>query len=200
MRISAITILVALFLWPAAVFGQSPELMDAYDRVGELYAEGRYQEAIPFAEKALALGEREFGRDDPNTAALLNNLAVLYEEQGRYAAAEPLHKRALAIWEKALGPEHPDLATSLNNLAELYRTQGRYAAAEPLYKRALAISEKALGPEHPAVATTLSNLAGLYAAQGRYAEAEPLLSRRKQGFDSLWGHCFTYLSSDFGKL
>ena len=41
MRISAIAILVALFLWPAAVFGQSPELMDAYNRGNELSAEGR---------------------------------------------------------------------------------------------------------------------------------------------------------------
>jgi hypothetical protein len=47
MRISAISILVALFLWPAAVFGQSPEFTDAYNRVNELYAEGRYQEACP---------------------------------------------------------------------------------------------------------------------------------------------------------
>ena len=45
MRISAIAILVALFLWPAAVFGQSPEFMGAYNRANELSAEGRYQEA-----------------------------------------------------------------------------------------------------------------------------------------------------------
>ena len=61
MRISAIAILVVLFLWPAAVFGQSPELMDAYNRANELSAEGRYQEAIPFAKEALRLTEREFG-------------------------------------------------------------------------------------------------------------------------------------------
>ena len=47
MHISAIAILVALFLWPAAALGQSPELMDAYNRVNELYAEGRYAEAEP---------------------------------------------------------------------------------------------------------------------------------------------------------
>jgi len=94
MRISAIAILVALFLWPAAVFGQSPELTDAYNRVGELYAEGRYQEAIPFAEEVLRLSEDEFGPDHPDIAQSLNNLAVLYKTQGRYAEAEPLYKRA----------------------------------------------------------------------------------------------------------
>ena len=79
MRISAIAILVALFLWPAAVFGQSPELMDALDRMTELYAEGRYQEAIPFAEKGLNLSEREFGPDHLTTAIMLGWLGYVYK-------------------------------------------------------------------------------------------------------------------------
>ena len=53
-------ILVALFLWPAAVFGQSPELMDAYNRVNELYAEGRYQEGEFERRAGIFLGP-EFG-------------------------------------------------------------------------------------------------------------------------------------------
>jgi tetratricopeptide (TPR) repeat protein len=105
MRVSAIPILVALFLWPVAVFGQSPELVDAYNRVNELYAEGRYQQAFPFAKEALRLSEREFGPDHSNTAITLNNLALLYHNQGRYAEAEPLFKSALTIIEKALGPD-----------------------------------------------------------------------------------------------
>ena len=127
MRISAIAILVVLFLWPAAVFGQSPELMDAYNRANELSDEGRYQEAIPFAKEVLRLSEREFGPDDPTTGIMLNNLATLYQNQGRYAEAEPLFKRSLEIREKTLGPEHPDVAQSLNNLAALYHDQGHYA-------------------------------------------------------------------------
>jgi len=83
MRISAIAILVALFLWPAAVFGQSPELMDAYNRANEMSAEGRYQEAISFAEDALRLSERELGPDGLITAITLNNLGELYRAQGR---------------------------------------------------------------------------------------------------------------------
>jgi tetratricopeptide (TPR) repeat protein len=100
--------LVALFLWPAAVFGQSPELMDAYNRANDLSAEGRYQAAIPFAKKALRLSEREFGPNHSNTSSTLSYLALLYAAQGRYAEAEPLYKRALEIWEKALGTDHPN--------------------------------------------------------------------------------------------
>ena len=49
---------------------------------------GRYEEALPFAEEALRLGEEEFGPNDPPTATLLNNLAALYDAQARYAEAE----------------------------------------------------------------------------------------------------------------
>ena len=139
MRISAIVILVALFLWPAAVFGQSPEFWDAYDRANELSAEGRYQEAIPFAKEALRLSEREFGPNDPTTAITINNLALLYIDQGRFAEAEPLYKRALAIWEKALGPDHPDVALGLGNLAVLYRAQGHLPEALDHIRRASTI-------------------------------------------------------------
>ena len=70
--------MLCLALWPTPAQAQIQELDDAYNRYSELYAEGRYQAAIPFAEIALRLGEREFGPDHPNTATFLNNLALLY--------------------------------------------------------------------------------------------------------------------------
>ncbi len=85
--------LLCLVVWPGTTQGQSSELMDAYNQFNELYAQGRYEEAFPYTEQALKLGEQEFGLDHPTTASLLNNLAVLYEAQARYAEAEPLHKR-----------------------------------------------------------------------------------------------------------
>ncbi|MBD2115165.1 MULTISPECIES: tetratricopeptide repeat protein [Cyanophyceae] len=146
-------------------------------RVTELYQAGRYGEAIPRAEEALAINEQALGPDHPDTATSLNNLAMLYRSQGRYGEAEPLLQRALAINEQALGPDHPSTATSLNNLAELYWSQGRYGEAEPLYQHALEIREQAFGPDHPSTADSLNNLAFLYKSQGRYGEAEPLYQR-----------------------
>ena len=97
--------LLWLTVWPGASHAQSPDLTGAYQRFSELYAQGHYQQALPFAEKAFRLGEREFGPDHPTTGTLLNNLAELYRVQGHYAEAEPLFRRSLAIREKALGPE-----------------------------------------------------------------------------------------------
>jgi tetratricopeptide (TPR) repeat protein len=142
-----------------------------------LYKRGRYVEAEPLFDRALAIYERVLGPEHPDVANSLNNLTRLYRAQGRYVEAEPLCERALAIREKTWGSEHPDVVWSLNNLADLYRSQGRYAKAEPLYRRALAIREKALGSEHPDLATSLNNLAALYQAQGQYAKAEPFYQR-----------------------
>jgi CHAT domain-containing protein/Flp pilus assembly protein TadD len=143
-------------------------------QVIQLYQQGKYNEAIPLAEQALAIRKKVLGDNHPNTARSLNNLAGLYESQGRYSEAEPLYKQALAIKKQQLGDNHPSTATSLNNLAALYRVQGRYSEAEPLYQQALAIRRKQLGDNHPNTARSLNNLASLYQNQGRYSEAEPL--------------------------
>lgn len=146
-------------------------------RVVELFGQGHYEQAVPQAQLAVVINEKVFGPEDPETAASLNNLAMLFEATGAYAKAEPLYQRALAIAERTLGPEHLYTASSLGNLAVLYKHAGAYAKAEPLYERALAITEKALGPEHPHTANSLNNLAMLYQATGEYEKAEPLLQR-----------------------
>jgi tetratricopeptide (TPR) repeat protein len=142
-----------------------------------LFERGRYTDAEPLYQRALAIREKALGPEHLNVATSLNNLAVLYHTQVQYTKAEPLLERALTIREKALGPEHPDVATSLNNLARLYGRQGQHAKAEPFYGRALTIREKTLGPEHPDMARSLNNLASLYGIQGQYAKAEPLYER-----------------------
>jgi tetratricopeptide (TPR) repeat protein len=138
---------------------------------------GRYKEAEPLFERALAIDEKMQGAEHPVTGIRLNNLAELYREQGKYEEALPLYERALVISEKMQGAEHPNTGTSLNNLASLYQAQGGYEEALPLYERALVISEKMQGAEHPNTGTRLNNLAELYRAQGRYSDAEPLYER-----------------------
>jgi CHAT domain-containing protein/Flp pilus assembly protein TadD len=142
-------------------------------QVLQLNQQGKYQEAIPLAEKALQIRQRILGRH-PNVATSLNNLAFLYQRQGRYDQAEPLFIQALAMSKAVLGDRHPDVATSLNNLAGVYQSQGRYDQAEPLYIQALELHKALLGERHPNVATSLNNLAFLYQRQGRYDQAEPL--------------------------
>jgi Tfp pilus assembly protein PilF len=131
--------------------------------------------------------EKALGAEHPDTAASLNNLALLLKIQGDYAGARPFYARALEIHEKALGAEHPDTAQSLNNLAALLSDQGNYAGARPLYARALAIREKALGAEHPDTAQSLNNLAALLHSQGDFAGARPLYARALKIYEKALG-------------
>ena len=59
-------------------------------RIPKLYQQGKYEEAIPLAEKLVVLTRRAKGEEDPDTATSLNNLAELYQAMGDYAKAEPL--------------------------------------------------------------------------------------------------------------
>jgi tetratricopeptide (TPR) repeat protein len=149
------------------------------DRLGS-YRHGvlaAYAEARRCFEKAAASYERVLGGDHPSTAASLNNLASLLQDQGDYEGARPLLERALQIYEKALGPDHPVTATTLNNLAFVLKSLGHYSEARPLYERALSIRRKALGADHPDTATSLNNLAGLLYAQEDYGLARRLYER-----------------------
>ena len=76
-----------------------------YKRYVQLNKQGRYQEALRYAKELVPSGEEAFGKDHPNVATFLNNLAYTYNSLGDYAKAEPLYMRSLAIVEKALGPD-----------------------------------------------------------------------------------------------
>jgi CHAT domain-containing protein len=163
---------------PSAQQSAELEEVNRLDKqVLQLVKEGQYSQAIPIAERALAITEKLLGKEHPIVAISLSTLAILYREQGNYQKAEPLFVRSLAIREKVLGKEHPDVAESLNQLGKLYYAQGNYQKAEPLFVRSLAINEKVHGKEHLDVATSLNNLATLYKDQGNYEKAEPLYVR-----------------------
>jgi tetratricopeptide (TPR) repeat protein len=80
-----------------------PDLLD--QQVLKLYQEGKYQEAIPIAEKLLAIRKRTLGLDHLSTVTSLNNLASLYAEMGDYTRAEPLLEQALQVLQRALGSD-----------------------------------------------------------------------------------------------
>ena len=170
-------VLLALGLW---IFASPASLAEDDDpnalrlQLNQLIGQGKYQEAIPVAERAVEVAKRTLGADHPKTADALNYLGFIFQKIGNYAKAEPPYQEALRIRQKVLGPEHLDTAGSLNGLAVLYLDMGEYAKAEPLCQEALRICQKVLGPEHPGTALCLFNLGSLYRAVGEYAKAEPL--------------------------
>jgi tetratricopeptide (TPR) repeat protein len=154
---------------------------------GYLLGRGRYREARPLLDRAVALAEATFGPDDHQTATCLNDLGLLLLRAGYRAAARPVLERALAIYEATLGPDHLAVAAPVDNLGQVLYAQGDLAAARQRYERALAIHEAALGPDHPDVGITLSNLALVLYDQGDLAGARQHMERALAIYEAAQG-------------
>jgi len=116
------------------------------DRPGQAtYDQGKYQQALPIAQQALEIREKEFGPEHPDTAEALSQLARLNDVLGILQPSRIPISASTCHPRKDTRPEHRDTARSLNNLANLYQIIGAYAKAEQLYLLALAIREKNYG-------------------------------------------------------
>lgn len=119
---------------------------------------GKYKDAEPLCKRALEIREKVLGKDHPDVAKQLNNLALLCQNQvrnllsfcrnfssekfdlflqGKCEEVERYYQRALEIYESKLGPDDPNVAKTKNNLASAYLKQGKYKEAEVLYKQVL---------------------------------------------------------------
>jgi tetratricopeptide (TPR) repeat protein len=102
------------------------------DRAGTyLQVHARLDDALPLMLRAVDIAEATLGRDHPNVATRLSNLAAILRDLGRPREARPLLERALAIDEAAYGRDHPTVAARLSNLAMILRDLGRAEEAQP---------------------------------------------------------------------
>jgi tetratricopeptide (TPR) repeat protein len=149
-----------------------------YNQTG-LYLRGRaqYSAARQNLERAVAIGERNLGKEHPDVATYYNNLGVLLKDMGELPAAKTYYEQAIAIGEKTLGKEHPDVATRYNNLGGLLQDMGELPAAKSYLERAIAIDERIYGKEHPDVARDYNNYGVLLYQMGERAGARDYLRR-----------------------
>jgi hypothetical protein len=121
-----------------------------------LYAQQRYAEALPIAEKALRDAERDFGPADFRVAISLESLAYLHVGQNDFAVGEPLAQRALTILQTAPSPDPRMVAFAFSTLSQIYQHEQCLAEAESFALRALEIQQKALPPNDPDLGFTLA--------------------------------------------
>ena len=88
-------------------------------------------------EKVLAIEERHYGKDHPETAITLTNLGNAYGDLGDASGQKALLERALAIFERHYGKNHPNVAITLRCLALLHHTQDALTEAADFFRQAL---------------------------------------------------------------
>jgi CHAT domain-containing protein len=170
-------ILLFILFLPTFTLAQSIEELNK--KTVELYTKGDYVNAILIAEYATKQAKKEFGKNNINYTASLNNLAALYIKIGNYDDASPLLVEAVNIDLKVFGDKHPNYAVSLNNLGNLYLIIGNYRDALQLFEEAKNIRLQILGDKHPDYANSLNSLARLYSEIGSYKSALPFLEEAK---------------------
>jgi serine/threonine protein kinase/tetratricopeptide (TPR) repeat protein len=132
------------------------------------FREGRYQEALNYAQVALKEAEA-FGPQDSRLATSLHNAGELYIRLEKYDEADRFLQRALSIRKT----EDAENARTLCALARLNYGRGDRDKAERLYRQSLAIREKVLGKDHADVAESQNGLA-LVLAVRKIGEAEQM--------------------------
>ena len=80
--------------------------------VGRAYHElGNHEGATDYFEQALAIDEKQYGKEHPDVAIDLNNLGSAYYQMGRKDKARPYFQNAYAIFKKFYGEEHSHTKT-----------------------------------------------------------------------------------------
>ena len=110
------------------------------DRKGrELFKEGNYKKAFEVITEAVVCGQKNVGRDHPDTAISLCNLGTVCEAVQQYPEAEKCYKRALAILEQKVGKDHRHVAGVLTMMARMYEAAGKPEKARACKERAAKI-------------------------------------------------------------
>jgi TonB family protein len=93
--------------------------------VVQLYAAGNYKEALPSAQRALALREKVLKDEDPLVGAALTNLLALYLALGDADKAEPLCERILVRRERGRAPTAKATMDALTAYGCILSAKGR---------------------------------------------------------------------------
>ncbi|MEA2604988.1 MAG: eukaryotic-like serine/threonine-protein kinase [Acidobacteriota bacterium] len=145
------------------------------DSIGEVaLGLGRYDQAEPLLERALALRRKVFGPQSLEVAESLEHLGLLKQERSESTAAEALLRQSLALRRRLLGDGDLAVAKTLNELGSLLVDKMRIAEAEGLHQEALAIAHQVEGPVGPTVADSVLYLAKARKELGDLDAAERL--------------------------
>jgi tetratricopeptide (TPR) repeat protein len=127
---------------------------------------GRYREALPWAERAVALYGERYGAESTEIARGLNMLGSVQQALGDLEGARASLERALRIFEQVYESDHPSIAATVNELGRVQQAQGDLEGAQASFEWVLAVYEQVFGDQHPYVAATVNNLGLVQQAQG----------------------------------
>jgi tetratricopeptide (TPR) repeat protein len=158
---------------PAAEPATDAARIQVYQQFRQAFDARRYPEALPLAEKLVALTESQLGAEDKALVNPLANLGTVQYRLQNFPAAETAYQRSLAIAEaKATAAVDRSLIKPLHGLGEVYLATKRYEVAAVVLDRAVDLTRNLEGLYHVSQLEILPALIESYVGLFRLAEAE----------------------------
>lgn len=164
-----------------------------------LEAKGDYARASELLSQALKLQPAD-QTPDPDSAAVLRELANTHFYQGHYTVADSLNHQVLTMHRALYGERHPEIAEDLNNLAAIQFELGNLEQAEKQYRQSLAITEAWYGVAHPKTADDLTSLGRTLVREKKFSDAQSVLERALRIQQTIHGHDHLTVASALNEL
>lgn len=156
------------------------KILEIYNNYGgHLRNLGLYEKAEKILRKAVICAKTVRGKEHPDYATTLVNLANLLRMMKQWEESEALFYQALALYKITIGESHFIYAGTMNNLGLLYYEQGKLERAKECLEHSLHILEGKAEYIIP-YATTLHNLVDIYKKEGNLTLAEETLKKEIQ--------------------
>lgn len=145
--------------------------------------------------EARGIIEARLGKDNPQYADLMKNMAVLYISEKRFDAAFGSLTVAENIWKAKTGTKNNINAASIFMLTgDVYYQQKAYPKAEQFYHQARNLYEKFFNTTHPEYVKTLSRLAKVYYMQKDYKRSKKMIEESLNNYEAFIKQFFPALS------
>ncbi len=135
------------------------------------------------------------GKDNPQYADILKNVAVLYISEHRYDIAFNALTQAETIWRNKTGRKNSIQAAAIYALTgDVYYQQKNYNKAEEYYKKGKDLYDKFFSDTHPEYVKILSKIAKVYYMEKDFKGAKKNIEQALNNYESFIKQFFPALS------
>lgn len=139
--------------------------------------------------------EAKLGKDNPQYAEILKNVAVLYISEERYDIAFNSLTVAENIWRVKTGTKNNINAASIYTLTgDVYYQLKNYRKAEEFYNKSKDLYEKFFSENHPEYVKVLSKLSKVYYMEKDYKRSKRLIEQALANYETFIKQFFPALS------
>ena len=137
----------------------------------------------------------KLGKENPQYADILKNVAILNISQGKYDIAFSSLTQAENIWRTKTGSKNNINAASIYSLTgDVYYQIRNYDKAEDFYNQSKAIYDRSFSKSHPEYVKVLSKLAKVYYMEKDYKRAKKNIEEALSNYEDFLKRYFPALS------